>query len=99
MESNREKIGLDHISCVPFLGYNLVKQNFRGLATLGGGDPSDEARFRHHAATRLHLTNQIGTRGRVQILLTDKSPSLKLGIQLEHNLPQGSGNQIPRVVV
>ena len=26
----------------------------------GGGDPSDEARFRHYAATRLHLTNQIG---------------------------------------
>ena len=56
VESNREKIGLDQISCVPFLGYNLVKQNFRGLARkkereflqlvnhAGGGGPSDEAR-------------------------------------------------------
>ena len=26
----------------------------------GGGDRSDEARFRHYAATRLHFTNQIG---------------------------------------
>ena len=26
----------------------------------GGGDPSDEARFRDYAATRLHLTNQTG---------------------------------------
>ena len=32
VESNREKIGLDQISFVPFFGYNLVKQNFRGLA-------------------------------------------------------------------
>ena len=39
------------------------------------------------------------TRGRVQILLTDKSYTLTLGIQLETNLSQGSRNQIPRVVV
>ena len=26
----------------------------------GGGDSSDEARFRHYAATRLMMTNQIG---------------------------------------
>ena len=39
------------------------------------------------------------TRGRVQILLTDKSWTLTFGIQLETNLSQGSRNQIPRVVV
>ncbi len=39
------------------------------------------------------------TRGRVQILLTDKSYTLTLGIQLETNLSQGSRNQIPRVLV
>ena len=36
---------------------------------------------------------------RVQILLTDKSYTLKLVIQLEPILSQGSRNQIPRVVV
>jgi hypothetical protein len=39
------------------------------------------------------------TRGRVQILLTDKTETLKLGIQLEPILPQGSRKKIPRIVV
>ena len=34
---------------------------FQQLANhAGGGNRSDEARFRHYAATRLHFTNQIG---------------------------------------
>ena len=51
------------------------------------------------SAVRWHLPLGLvtkGTRGRVQILLTVKSLTLALGIQLETILSQGPGNQTTR---
>ena len=47
----------------------------------------------------IELMDSRSTRGRVQILLTDKPETLKLGIQLEPILPEGSRKKIPRIVV
>ena len=51
------------------------------------------------AISSIELMDSRSTRGRVQILLTDKPETLKLGIQLESILPEGSRKKIPRIVV
>ena len=51
------------------------------------------------AISSIELMDSRSTRGRVQILLTDKPETLKLGIQLEPILPEGSRKKIPRIVV
>ena len=57
-------MGYDFVALSHETGGHLAEETdefFQQLVNhAGGGDPSDEARFRHYAATRLHLTNQIG---------------------------------------
>ena len=57
-------MGYDFVALSHETGGHLAEETdefFQQLVNhAGGGDPSDEARFRHCAATRLHLTNQIG---------------------------------------
>ena len=57
-------MGYDFVALSHETGGHLAEETDEFFQQLvkhaGGGDPSDEARFRHYAATRLHLTNQIG---------------------------------------
>ena len=57
-------MGYDFVALSHETGGHLAEETdefFQQLVNHAGGwGPSDEARFRHHAATRLHLTNQIG---------------------------------------